>query len=387
MINIVIGLDVHKRSVYATAMNDNGNIISQRNMENNMGTVNKFLSDYKNHDIVIESSTSGKYLCKELLKLNYKIHLINPSKVPEISNNYKKTDKEDSLKLAELFRLNALSEVYIPSEETENIRSLVRYRHSLGEELTFKKNKIHALLTSYGIIIKASDPLGRKGLKEIENNYNNLNYSDRIVLRSLLNDISYIKDRERELETEISSISYNSNDTKLLMTIPGVNFYTAAGILSEIGTINRFDNKLKFASYSGLIPSEHSSGEKVVKGHITKHGPSLLRFFLVETAHSLIKYTKKFKSKYLSIVRRLGKKRSIIAIARILAETIYAMLKNNVRYIERERSETINPDELYFKRLEELSLKKINNMRRIAKDSNVSNDSANLICRGGIKDC
>ena len=77
----------------------------------------------------------------------------------------------------------------------------------------------------------------------------------------------------------------------------------------------------------------------------------------------------------------MGKKRSIIAIARILAETIYAMLKNNVRYIERERSETINPDELYFKRLEELSLKKINNIRRIAKDSNVSNYSANLIYR------
>ncbi|WP_156318756.1 IS110 family transposase [Acidiplasma cupricumulans] len=104
MINIVIGLDVHKRSVYATVMNDNGDIIIQRNMENNMETVNKFLSDYKNHDIVIESSTSGKYLCKELLKLNYKIHLINPSKVPEIYNNYKKTDREDSFQLADVFR-------------------------------------------------------------------------------------------------------------------------------------------------------------------------------------------------------------------------------------------------------------------------------------------
>ena len=387
MIDIVIGLDVHKRSVYATVMNDNGNIIAQRNMENNIETVNGFLSVYKDHDIVIESSTSGKYLCKELLKLNYKIHLINPSKVPEISNNYKKTDKEDSFQLADVYRKGGMKEIYIPSGEIENIRSLVRYRHSLGEELTLKKNKIHALLTSYGIIIKATDPFGRKGLKEIESNYNNFSYSDKIVLRSLLNDISYIKDMEKEIETEISSISYNSNDTKLLMTIPGVNFYTAAGILSEIGTINRFDNKLKFASYTGLIPSEYSSGEKKVMGHITKHGPSLLRFFLVETAHSLIKYTKKFKSKYLSIVRRLGKKRSIIAIARILAETIYAMLKNNVRYIERERTETVNTDELYFKRLEELSLKKINNMRRIAKNGNVHDDSANLIYHRGIKDC
>ena len=84
---MVIGLDVHKRSVYGTVMEDNGDIIVQRNMENNIETVNGFLSDYRDHDIVIESSTSGKYLCKELLKLNYKIHLINPAKVPEISKN------------------------------------------------------------------------------------------------------------------------------------------------------------------------------------------------------------------------------------------------------------------------------------------------------------
>ena len=111
-----------------------------------------------------------------------------------------------------------------------------------------------------------------------------------------------------------------------------------------------------------------------------------MRFFLVKTVHSLIKFTKKFKSKYLSIVRRLGKKRSIIAIARILAETIYAMLKNNLRYIEKERMETINHDELYFNRLEELSLKKINNMNKLAKNLQVYGDSANLIYRRDIKE-
>ena len=327
---MVIGLDVHKRSVYATAMEDNGTIIVQRNMENNMETVNGFLSDYRDHDIVIESSTSGKYLCKELLKLNYKVHLINPAKVPEIANNYKKTDREDSFQLADVFRKGGMKEIYIPSEDIENIRSLVRYRHSLGEEITLKKNKVHALLTSYGIIIKATDPFGKKGLREIENNYNNLNYSDKIVLRSLLNDISLIKEREREIEAEISSRADNSNDIKLLMTIPGINFYTAAGILSEIGSVSRFENKLKFASYTGLIPREHSSGEKVVKGHITKHGPSLLRFFLVETAHSLIKYTKKFRTKYLSMVRRLGKKRSMVMDSLSLYTSKEIYITNNL---------------------------------------------------------
>ena len=107
-------------------MEDNGTIIVQRNMENNIEAVIGFLLSYKDHDVVIESLTSGKYLSKELSMLGYKIHLINPEKVPEISNNYRKTDKEDSFQLADVFRKGGMKEICIPSEEIENIRSLVR---------------------------------------------------------------------------------------------------------------------------------------------------------------------------------------------------------------------------------------------------------------------
>ena len=390
MIDIVIGLDVHKHSVYATVLNDNGELVIQRNTENNISVLDSFLNDYKEHDIVIESSTSGKYLSKALMKLNYKIHLINPDKISAI-DGFKKTDREDSYKLAYLYRINALKEIYIPSEEIENIRTLVRYRHSLGEEITVKKNQIHAILASYGIIIKAADPFGKKGLREISNNYNKLNSSDRIVLRSLLSDISGIKSREKEIETELSNIAVNNNNIKLLMTIPGINYYSACGIYSEIGDISRFKNKERFASYTGLIPKEYSSGEKVVKGHITKHGPSILRFFLTEISHIIIKYTKKFRTKYLSIVRRLGKKRSIIAIARILAETTFTMLKNNTGYIDYERNKTDlkNIDYSYYDKLESLAIRKRRAMEyTLLKGNNdIKGDSANLKYNGGIKDC
>ena len=63
------------------------------------------------------------------------------------------------------------------------------------------------------------------------------------------------------------------------------------------------------------------------------------------------------------------------------------MLKNNVRYVDQDRKETINPDEFYFRRLEELSLKKIMDMKRISNNANTHGDSANLIYRGGIKVC
>ena len=122
---MVIGLDIHKRSVYGTVMENNGALIVQRNMENNIELVNWFLSVYKDHDIVIESSTSGKYLSRELSMLGYKVHLINPFKVPEISNNYKKTDKEAPFQLADVFRKGGMSEIYIPSEDIENITMVI----------------------------------------------------------------------------------------------------------------------------------------------------------------------------------------------------------------------------------------------------------------------
>ena len=90
------------------------------------------------------------------------------------------------------------------------------------------------------------------------------------------------------------------------MTIPGINLYSASAILSEIDDVSRFPTKEKLAAYAGLVPRQDQSGNRDIKGHITKHGPSMLRFILVTAAHVAIRYSKKMKAKYLSIVRRLG---------------------------------------------------------------------------------
>lgn len=406
---MVIGLDVHKHSVYAGVVDDKNNRIDEKNMENDIGILTEFLNIYREEDMVIESSTSGKYLAKVLLNLGYRIHLIDPRKIPGMPKNTKKTDREDAFRLAELFRLNALTEIYIPSEEIEDIRSLVYYRRSLGREMTKKKNKISSLLTAYGIIIHATDTFGKRGLREIENNYGKLNKSDKIILRSLLSDIAGIRNREMEIEKEIADISSDNENIKLLMTIPGISFYTAAGIYSVIGDINRFARKDKLASYSGLVPSEYSSGERIVKGHITKQGPSILRFFLVESAHIAIKYTKKFKIKYNKIVKRLGKKRSIVAVARMLIETIYAMLKEGKEFMDIEKdgnskavkagndktgNNKICPNDikmaLYYQRLSQMKNRKISRMElasRFRPDLMAIEDITKLIYNRRIKKC
>ena len=116
----------------------------------------------------MEVSTTGKYVARKLRDLGFSVHLADPVKLSLIFNTVKKNDKEDSYKLAKLLRLGELPEVHLPSRESEDLRSITRYRKSIGEEITMLKNRIHALLSSYGIAIEATDIFGKKGIAEIE---------------------------------------------------------------------------------------------------------------------------------------------------------------------------------------------------------------------------
>ena len=132
----------------------------------------------------------------------------------------------------------------------------------------------------------------------------------------------------------MAKIGKDREDVKKLMAVPGINIYIATGIIGEIGDIHRFRNKESLASYAGLVPRQDQSGKNDRKGHITREGPSMLRYLLVIAAHTVIKYSRKMKNKYLSLVRRIGKNRAIVAIARILAETIFTLLKKDVDFVD-----------------------------------------------------
>ena len=196
------------------------------------------------------------------------------------------------------------------------------------------KNRVHAILARHGISISATDIFGRRGLRDIESRSDKLSAAERVVMSDLLSRVSDLIEKEKAIEDRIAAMVSDNEDVKLLLTIPGINLYSAACIISEIDDISRFRSKEKLASYAGLVPRQDQSGSVDRRGHITKHGPSLLRFILVNAAHIVIKYSKRMRSKYLSLVRRLGKNRSIVAIARHLLECIHTMLTNRVEFVD-----------------------------------------------------
>ena len=370
-----IGLDVHKRSVYLTQVDEEGKAAEQYEFNNTDEEWTKFRDRYlsPNPKIALEISTTGKYIARMLRDMGFDVHIADPVKMAEIYKTSKKNDKEDSLKLAKRLRMNELPEVHLPSRESDDLRSLVRYRRSIGRDVTMAKNRIHATLTSYGILIDKSDVFGVKGMKAVEAGSSGMRVSDRIVLSDLLSRLSDLKDRKERLEDEMSRIVENNDDAKLLMTIPGINVYSAVAIISEIDDISRFKKKESFANYAGLIPNLDESAERKIQGHISKHGPSMLRFILVNCAHTVVKYSVRFKKKYNSIVRRLGKSRAIVAIARILAETIYTMLSRHSRFVDE---------------IDSLTEKKIRAMEERAKSPGMSKDiesRAKILRERGIR--
>ena len=96
------------------------------------------------------------------------MHPTDPAKLTPIFNSVKKNNREDSYKLAKLLRFGELPEVYIASKDTNDLKTLVRYRKSLGEESTVVKNRVHAILSMHGVVIYETDIFGKRGKRKIE---------------------------------------------------------------------------------------------------------------------------------------------------------------------------------------------------------------------------
>ena len=171
-------------------------------------------------EIALETSTSGKYAARLLRDNNFSVHLADPSKLALIFRSAKKNDREDSYKLAKLLGVGELPEVHISSRETDDLKTLVRYRRSLGEESTAIKNRIHAILAMHGIAIDESDIFGKRCMRKIEEAISKMTATENIVMSDMLEKIIELNRRRQMIEDEIGRISNNNEEVKLLMTIP-----------------------------------------------------------------------------------------------------------------------------------------------------------------------
>lgn len=138
----------------------------------------------------------------------------------------------------------------------------------------------------------------------------------------------------KKVSKEIQSRAEKEDAAKLLVTIPGIGYYSALLILSEIGDINRFPDSYHLCSYAGLVPSTRSSGGITYHGAITKTGSKHLRWIMIECIHAHMRINKNsnITQFYTRLAKRKGNSKAVVAAASKLLKIVYWVMKEKRRY-------------------------------------------------------
>jgi transposase len=173
---------------------------------------------------------------------------------------------------------------YVPSDEIRERRALVRGRKRLVEKRTDSMNEVHALLGKYGIAYDW-DPFSQEGREFLTGEDLSFDHFGEMLMESFLTLIDDLTAQIEKIETLIEEIAASLPETQLLMTIPGVSFYSSLLITAEIDEIARFASANQVVSYAGLDPVVRESGDSRTEGGISKRGSRELRWILVQCAN------------------------------------------------------------------------------------------------------
>jgi transposase len=346
---ICCGIDVHKTFVVACIASTN----------------NQGITSYSSRRF--STFTMGlKELLKWLLDSNCSITLAHPKYVKAIRG--KKTDKKDAKWIADLFKHDLVAGSFIPPADIRQLRDLMRYRSKLTNFISSEKNRLQNCLTVSNIQLASvvSDTFGKSATNIIDKILANpLDASfdlkplihgslykkipdlelaiDGYICPSQADKLKIIKkhyedlqSRKSELEQVILALAAPyQHELDIILTAPSfANIFSAISIISEIGVnMESFPSAKHLCSWAGLTPTNNESAGKKKSVRVSKAG-CYIKPLLVQCANSVVKSDKhpEIRNRFLSIKKRRGHKKAIIAIARMLLTAIYNMLKKNESY-------------------------------------------------------
>ena len=325
-----LGIDVHKHDSYIAVLDDDAEIVQEVRVQN--ANLEDFVQQYAGSKAVIEA-TSNYYAIYDTLDEYLDVVVADPYQTKAIGIVEAKNDRLDAKLLAQLRRAQLIAESYVPPEEIRQRRALVRGRKQLVEKRTTFKNEVHAVLDHRGIEHSWS-PFSKKGREILAGEDLSLGTVGRQLLESFLSVIDELTVQIKALEKLIERAAASLEETQLLMTIPGVSFYSSLLITSELGEIDRFDRAEQVVSYAGLDPVVRESGDSRTEGSISKHGSGNLRWILVQCVQTAVhrchdRYLGRF---YARLKRRKNHQIAIVATARKLLVSIFHMLSRKEVY-------------------------------------------------------
>ena len=290
-----VGLDVHARSIKAVALDAMTGEVRSATFGYDAAAVADWVSSIDpSAKCVYESGVTGFDLQKKLGALGVDCVIGAVSKMIKPSaDRRKKNDRNDAEFLARMLSVGNIVEVWVPDDECEAARDLSRALSDAREEVARSKQMLSKFLLRHGLVF---DETNAKGQRKKSWTAAHWAWIKRVEFAEKADDdvLAYYIDRVRQamedkarLEKLVEAESQKPRwkpRVDALRCLKGIDVATAADLAFEAGEFSRFKNARSFAAWTGLTPSEHSSGEKVARGGITKAGNKHLRRALVEAA-------------------------------------------------------------------------------------------------------
>lgn len=243
-----------------------------------------------------------------------------------------KTDKNDARGLAEIMRTGWYRSVQVKSMQSHAVMSKLGVRAKLIDIRRDLASQIRGIMKTFGLIIgTARRQIFERRVLELLDGGKEI----AAIVEPLLCAWRNIGDQIAKVDKVLLDHAKGNEDCRRLMTMPGVGAMTALTFVSNVDEADRFTRSRSLGAYFGLTPRRYQSGEVDVSGHISKCGSGMMRSYLFEAALTLLTRVKKWsalKAWAMQVARRKGLKKAAVALARKMAVTMFAMLRDRSEF-------------------------------------------------------
>ena len=289
---VYVGLDFHKESiVVATAPQGDTAVEIYGQIGGTLDALDKLIKKLEKPDVqlrfVYEAGPCGYVIYRHLQKRDYHCQVIAPSLTPTKASDRVKTDRRDARQIARLARAGELTAIYVPDQEDEAVRDLVRARDRAMVDQRRARQRLKGFLLRLGHRYTGKGNWSQAHLRYLAT-IKLSHAAQQIALQEYLEAITVATARLERLTKAIETALPDwkrAPIVRALMSLRGVALINAMTLVAEAGDLTRFDSPTQLMAYFGLTPSEYSSGEKRHQGGITKAGNGACRRALVEAAH------------------------------------------------------------------------------------------------------
>ncbi|AIL13840.1 transposase (plasmid) [Candidatus Paracaedimonas acanthamoebae] len=326
----ILGIDIAKRVFQLHGINCFGKVVLKKRISREQ--LSNFIANIPPCLIGMEACGGSNYWARKFTSYGHEVRLMNPHYVkPYIKTN--KNDAADAEAICEAVSRPTMRFVSIKSVEQQDIQALHRYRQRLIQGRTALVNQIRGLLTEYGIVIPQGITSLRLRVPQIlDDQENELSGLSREIFNALYQELIIADQHIKDLDKRIMLLCKESAYCQRIMKIEGIGPLSASALISAIGDIHAFKNGRHLAAWLGLVPRQHSSGNRQALLGISKRGDRYLRTLLIHGARAFISFAKRKSAWLEALIKRCGKQKAYVALANKNARIVWALLAKQVDY-------------------------------------------------------